>query len=170
MLCPDVDTFAPLIAAAFGPTGSAASGSSAAGAAGRPRPGAHQSAAGRRADTLLAAGRLAGSPPARCSTWRARAGRAAVRFRRAEDLETLRQMDRRRGRAVGASSQSAARAVRVGRYPAEHVQRGPATGYCSGVAADESDWRGWATALPLDDVASSDVDLAGRFAEYSSTG
>lgn len=35
-----------------------------------------------------------------------------------------------------------------------------------GVAADESDLAWLATALPLDDIGSGDIDLAGRFAEF----
>ena len=77
IMCPDVDTFAPLLAAAFGAAGRPASRSPAAGAAGRPQPGAHQPAAGYRG-CPAAAGRRADHRDPGAGPGRPRTGRAPV--------------------------------------------------------------------------------------------
>ena len=119
VMCPDVDTFAPLISAAFGQSG-AAPRAPAAGTARGPRPGPDQPAA-RHGDGLLrlAAGRvtagrvldLAASAP------------AARKFSfTGEDLETL-AAGRPGWRAMGTVSRGTGE-VRHRRRPAEHVQHG----------------------------------------------
>lgn len=162
VLCPDVDTFAPLIAAAFGPTDA-------------PHPG-HRLRV-RLADrgpartnpmlevlqTLLglADGRVTASEVLDLAA----AGPVARRFGFSEsDLETI-----RRWTADGGARWGMGEAQR-GLFGLTGIRQNTFSTardrLLVGVSADESELAWLGTALPLDDVDSSDVDLAGRFAEF----
>lgn len=163
VMCPDVDTYAPLIAAAFGQPDVAE------------HPG-HQLRV-RLADrspaltnplldvvsTLLhlADGRVTASevldlaarePVARCFGF---AG---------DDLETLRRWTVTAGARWGLGPRQRAAHGLAG-VP-QNTFDTALNRLLLGVAADETDLAWLGLALPLDDVDSSDVDLAGRFAEY----
>ena len=162
VMCPDVETYAPLVRAAFGQPG----------AAGHPGHGLRVRLADRSLqqtnpllDTLsglleLAHGRvtasqvldLAATPPVR------------RRFGFDDDaLERLRAWTATTGVRWGIGAQQR------GAYGLQHLGQGTWTAGLDrlllGVAADETglDWLG--LALPLDDVDSSDVALAGQLAE-----
>ncbi|MFD2801533.1 exodeoxyribonuclease V subunit gamma, partial [Prauserella oleivorans] len=163
VMCPDVDSFAPLITAAFG----------------RPDDGEHP---GHRLRVRLADRGLAHTNPlldlaatllrladARVTAGEvldlAASGPVARRFGfSGEALETLRAWTGAAGARWGLGPRQRAahglREVRQNTF-ATALDR-----LLLGVAADEStpDWLG--LAVPLDDVDSSDVELAGRFAEF----
>ncbi|MQA61979.1 MAG: exodeoxyribonuclease V subunit gamma [Actinophytocola sp.] len=163
VLCPDVDTFAPLIAAAFGQLDVAE----------------HP---GHRLRVRLADRGLAYTNPLLdtvAGLLRLAAGRVtasevldlaasepvARRFGFTGDaLETLRTWTVTAGARWGLGERQRAAhglsGVRQNTF-ATALDR-----LLLGVAADESDLRWLGLALPLDDVDSSDVDLAGRFAEF----
>ena len=167
VMCPDIETYAPLITAGFGlgdlgrraatrPTG-CGSGSPT-GRCARPTRCSRRRArsldlAGSRATASqvldLAAGR-AGPPPLRVHRRRPRHAHHAG--------------SRESGVRWGLRPR-APRRVRPGRLPAEHLAR-----RARPHPARRGDGRGRAArwldnALPLDDVGSSDIDLAGRLAE-----
>ncbi|MCW2613857.1 MAG: recC [Frankiales bacterium] len=161
VMCPDVETYAPLVRAAFGQPG-----------AGHPGHGLRVRLADRSLrqtnpllDTLsglleLAGGRVTASQVLDL------AATAPVRRRFGfddDDLERLRDWTARAGVRWGLGLQQRAA------YGLGPVQQGTwRTGLdrvLLGVAADESDL-GWLDlALPLDDVDSSDIELAGQVAE-----
>ena len=162
VLCPDVDTFAPLIAAAFGPTNA-------------PHPG-HRLRV-----------RLADRGPARTNPLlqilqtllaladgRVTAGEVldltavdpvARRFGFSEsDLELLRRWVADGGARWGIGEDQR---ELFGLAGVRQNTLGTARDrLLLGISADESDLAWLGTALPLDDVESSDVDLAGRYAEF----
>lgn len=163
VLCPDVDTFAPLIAAAFG----------------QPDVAEHP---GHRLRVRLADRGLAYTNPLldtvagllRLAEGRVTASEVldlaasepvARRFGFSGDaLETLRTWTVTAGARWGLGERQRAAhglaGVRQNTF-ATALDR-----LLLGVAADESDLQWLGLALPLDDVDSSDVDLAGRFAEF----
>ena len=161
VMCPDVETYAPLVKAAFGQPGT-----------GHPGHGLRVRLADRSLrqtnpllDTLanllrLADGRvtasevldLAASPPVR----------RAFRFGD-DDLERLREWAARAGVRWGLGSQQR-QAFSLPHLPQNTWHTG-LDRLLLGVAADESDLSWLGLALPLDDVDSSDIDLAGRLAE-----
>ena len=162
VLCPDVETFAPLIAAAF-----------AAPEAGHP---GHQIRV-RLADrgltqtnplldtvatlVALADGRASASKVLDLAATAPVAGQ--FRFTSAE-LELLRQWTVEGGARWGLWQREREHfglpSVTQNTFAAAHDR------LLLGVAADESDLAWLGGALPLDDVDSGDVDLVGRFAEY----
>jgi exodeoxyribonuclease V gamma subunit len=161
VMCPDVETYAPLVKAAFGQPGT-----------GHPGHRLRVRLADRSLrqtnpllDTLanllqLADGRvtasqvldLAASPPVR------------RRFGfRDDDLERLREWADRAGIRWGIGAQQR-QAFSLQRIPQNTWDTG-LDRLLLGVAADESDLSWLHLALPLDDVDSSDIDLAGRLSE-----
>ena len=164
VMCPDIEAFAPLIHAAFG-TASRGAGArespSTAGPAGRPRAAPDEPAARRRGAAARArrraADRLAG----------ARSGRPRRRCGAASGSTTtsspaLEEWVRAARRALGARRGRTASRTSSRRRRGHLARRArPAAGRCRpgrGRAA-------WAGVLPLDDVDSGDIDLAGRLAE-----
>lgn len=163
VLCPDVDTFAPLIAAAFG----------------QPDVAEHP---GHRLRVRLADRGLAYTNPLldtvagllRLAAGRvtasevldlAASGPVARRFGfTGEALETLRTWTVTAGARWGLGERQRAAHGLAGVRQNTFVTA--LDRLLLGVAADESDLRWLGLALPLDDVESSDVDLAGRFAEF----
>ena len=162
VLCPDVDAFAPLIAAAFGPTNA-------------PHPG-HRLRV-RLADrgpartnpllqilqTLLALadGRVTASEVLDLIA----VDPVARRFGFSElDVETLRRWVADGGARWGIGQDQRELFGLAG------IRQNTFGTACDrlllGVSADESGLAWLGTALPLDDVESSDVDLAGRYAEF----
>jgi exodeoxyribonuclease V gamma subunit len=162
VLCPDVDTFAPLIAAAFGQTDAPHLG--------------HRLRV-----------RLADRGPARTNrlleTLQTLLGLADARVTASEVLDLIaREPVARRFGFSGDDLETTRRWVadggaRWGIGPHQRQLFGLTdirqNTFCTardrvllGVTADESDLAWLGVALPLDDVASSDVDLAGRFAEF----
>ena len=162
VLCPDVDTFAPLITAAFGQIDA-------------PHPG-HRLRV-----------RLADRGPARTNplldTLQTLLGLADGRVTASEvldlvasepvarrfgfssaDLETIRRWIADGGARWGIGEYQrelfGMRDIRQNTFSTARDR------VLVGVTADESDLAWLGLALPLDDVASSDVDLAGRFAEF----
>nr|WP_206037788.1 exodeoxyribonuclease V subunit gamma [Rhodococcus sp. HNM0569] len=165
VMCPDVETFAPLVRAVFG----------------QPGDGAHEHPAHRLRVRLadrglrrtnpvldvlatllgLAEGRVTASEVLDVAA----AGPVRCRFGFADDdLERIRQWTAESGARWGIS----------GRQRAEYGLDGfPQNTFGTaldrillGACADESDGGWLGLALPLDDVDSSDIDLAGRFAEF----
>ena len=162
VLCPDVDTFAPLIAAAFGPTNA-------------PHPG-HRLRV-RLADRgpartnpllqilqillALADGRVTASEVLDLIV----ASPVMRRFGLSEsDLETLRRWFDDGGARWGIGETQrelfGLAGIRQNTFSTARDR------LLLGVSADESELAWLGTALPLDDVGSSDVDLAGRYAEF----
>lgn len=162
VLCADVDAFAPLIAAAFGPTNA-------------PHPG-HRLRV-RLADrgpartnpllqilqTLLALadGRVTASEVLDLIA----VDPVARRFVFSEsDVETLRRWVADGGARWGIGDDQrelfGLAGIRQNTFSTARDR------LLLGVSADESDLAWLGTALPLDDVESSDVDLAGRYAEF----
>lgn len=162
VLCPDVDTFAPLIAAAFGQPDA-------------DHPGhrlrvrladrglAHTNPLLATVATVLrlADGRVAASEVLDLATTEPVARRFGFD---SDDLETLRTWTVSAGARWGLGERQRA-AHGLGGVP-QNTFATALDRLLLGVAADEtgSDWLG--LALPLDDVDSSDVDLGGRFAEF----
>ncbi|MCW2681427.1 MAG: Exodeoxyribonuclease gamma chain [Frankiales bacterium] len=161
VMCPDVETYAPLVKAAFGQEG-----------AGHPGHRLRVRLADRSLkqtnpllDTLsgllaLADGRVTASQVLDL------AASAPVRrhFRFSDDdLERLREWAARAGVrwALGPRERDA---FSLGGVP-QNTWRTGLDRLLVGVAADESDLTWLGLALPLDDVDSSDIDLAGRLAE-----
>lgn len=162
VLCPDVDAFAPLIAAAFGPTNA-------------PHPGhrlrvrlADRGAARTNPllqilQTLLALadGRVTASEVLDLIA----VDPVARRFGFSEsDVETLRRWVADGGARWGIGEDQrelfGLDGIRQNTFGTARDR------LLLGVGADESDLAWLGTALPLDDVESSDVDLAGRYAEF----
>ncbi len=162
VLCPDIDTFAPLIAAAFGPTNA-------------PHPG-HRLRV-RLADRgpartnpllqlmqillALADGRVTASEVLDLMA----ADPVSRRFGfSASDLETLRSWVADGGArwGIGTSQRElfGLAGIRQNTFSTARDR------LILGVSAGESELAWLGTALPLDDVNSSDVDLAGRYAEF----
>ena len=81
-----------------------------------------------------------------------------------DELERLTGWAVRRPAPAGGWTPSTAGRVRAGRVSAEHLAGG-LDRILLGVAMADEDNNRLGTALPLDDVGSSDVDLAGRLAE-----
>ena len=164
VLCPDVETFAPLVSAAFGlGAGLPHPGHAPAGPARRPQPAPDQPAARHVAGLLdLAGGRVtAGAVLDLAAT---PAVRRPVRARPTTTWSGCATGSARSGVRWGLDAGHRA-AVRAG-PGARRTPGGPgSTGCCSGstTSEDEPVWLG--LALPLDDVDSSDIDLAGRLAE-----
>ena len=169
VMCPDIEAYAPLIRAAFGQDPGQLGAT--AGAA-HPGHGLRVRLADRSLrqtnpllDTLaglleLAGGRVTASQVLDL------AATAPVRRRFGfdeDDLERLRDWTARTGVRWGLGMQQRD-AYGLGRVP-QNTWRTGLDRVLLGVAADESDL-GWLDlALPLDDVDSSDIDLAGRLAE-----
>ena len=166
VMCPDIETYAPLITAGVRPRRPGRRrppGPPAAGPARRPGADARPtrcSASPRSCSTSPAAG----PPPARCSTWprpsRSGAGSASPTTTWTPSPRWVRESGVRwalRPRAPRRRSGWPA--------SAEHLA-GRARPGAAGVAmsADARTWLG--TTLPLDDVGSTDIELAGRFAEF----
>ena len=161
VMCPDVETYAPLVKAAFGQPGT-----------GHPGHGLRVRLADRSLrqtnpllDTLanllaLADGRVTASQVLDLA--------ATAPVRRAfgfsdDDLERLRDWAARAGVRWGLSTEQR-QAFSLARVPQNTWETG-LDRVLVGVAADESDLTWLDRALPLDDVDSSDIDLAGRVAE-----
>ncbi|MBX7133423.1 MAG: exodeoxyribonuclease V subunit gamma [Fimbriimonadaceae bacterium] len=162
VLCPDVDAFAPLIAAAFGPTNA-------------PHPGhrlrvrladrgpARTNPLLQTLQTLLALadGRVTASEVLDLIA----VDPVARRFGFSEsDVETLRRWVADGGARWGIGEDQrelfGLAGIRQNTFGTARDR------LLLGVSADESDLVWLGTALPLDDVESSDVDLAGRYAEF----
>lgn len=162
VLCPDVDAFAPLIAAAFGPTNA-------------PHPGhrlrvrladrgpARTNPLLQTLQTLLALadGRVTASEVLDLIA----VDPVARRFGFSEsDVETLRRWVADGGARWGIGEDQrelfGLAGIRQNTFGTARDR------LLLGVSADESDLAWLGTALPLDDVESSDVDLAGRYAEF----
>jgi exodeoxyribonuclease V gamma subunit len=162
VLCPDVDTFAPLIAAAFGQPEA-------------PHPGQrlHVRIADRgpaRVNPLLAIlqtlvqladGRVTASDVLDLAAEAPVARRFGFSV---DDVATLRHWNVTAGARWGIGTQQR-EAFGLG-----HIRQNTLVAARNrillGVTADETELAWLGTALPLDDVDSSDVDLAGRYAEY----
>ena len=167
VMCPDVETYAPLVRAAFGQPDAAGPGRT-----GHPGHGLRVRLADRSLrqtnpllDVLaglleLAGGRVSASQVLDL------AATAPVRRRFGfddDDLDRLREWAGRVGVAWGLGQQQRA-SYGLGRIP-QGTWRTGLDRLLLGVAADESDL-GWLDlALPLDDVDSSDIELAGELAE-----
>lgn len=161
VMCPDVETYAPLVKAAFGQPGT-----------GHPGHGLRVRLADRSLrqtnpllDTLanlltLADGRVTASQVLDLAS--SAPVRRAFRFGD-DDLERLRDWAARAGVRWGLGSQQR-QAFSLARIPQNTWETG-LDRVLLGVAADESDLTWLGLALPLDDVDSSDIDLAGRLAE-----
>ena len=169
VMCPDIETFAPLIAAAFG------LGATTTDAVPTP---AHRlrvrlaDRSLRQTNPLLAvrrraarAGRRAGSPPRRCST-SPRCAPVRRRFGFDDDeLERLARLGRRVRGALG-TGRRAPRAVSARPASRQNTWRAGLDRLLLGVAmARGRPALARARRCPLDDVDSADIDLAGRFAE-----
>ncbi|MBL8927343.1 MAG: exodeoxyribonuclease V subunit gamma [Pseudonocardia sp.] len=163
--CPDVETFAPLVSAAFGldPEG-----------AGHPGHPGHRLAI-RLADRALrqvnpvldVAGRLLELVDARLTASEVLdlLATSPVRCRfglDGEDLERLRDLVTRSGVRWGLSA-AHRRPYRLDGFPQNTWSAG-LDRLMLGVAMDGDSWLG--TALPLDDVEASDIDRLGRLAEF----
>ena len=163
-MCPDVETYAPLVRGGVRPAAAPAHpGPPAAGAPRRPVAAPDQPAArhARPACSTLADGRVTASQVLDLA--------ASAPVRRAfgfcdDDLERLRDWAGARRRALGAGRAAARRRSRWHGVPQNTWDTG-LDRLLLGVAADESDLSWLGLALPLDDVDSSDIDLAGRLAE-----
>jgi len=172
VMCPDIEVFAPLIHATFG---TAADGDEQDGAlpAGATRIDLHVRLADRSlrqtnpvlgvvAQLLdLAGGRLTASQVLDL------AGRAPVRGRFRlddDDLTRIAQWARDGGVRWGLDARQRA-SYRLDRLPANTWQAGWDR-VLLGVAMAEEGQRLFGGVLPLDDVGSGDIDLAGRFAEF----
>ena len=162
VMCPDIDMFAPLVSAAFGQHGAEHPGH-------RLRVRLADRSLGRTnplLDTVAGLLRLAdGRVTASEVLDLAAKAPVARQFRfTSENLETLRRW-------------AAVAGARWGLFEAQRQQFGMATvrqntfstardRILLGVTSDESDLAWLGVILPLDDVDSTDADLAGRFAEY----
>ncbi|WP_072809837.1 exodeoxyribonuclease V subunit gamma [Rhodococcus zopfii] len=162
VMCPDVETYAPLVHAAFGQ-----------GVAGHPGHGLRVRVADRAlrrtnpvlavvatlldlADARVTASQvldLAAAPPVR----------RRLRFTD-EDLERLQEWTVATGARWGLAKGQRA-AVGLGDFP-QNTFGTALDRLLLGVAADESQSEWLSLALPFDDVDSNDIDRAGRFAEY----
>lgn len=162
VLCPDVDAFAPLMAAAFGPTNA-------------PHPGhrlrvrmadrgpAHTNPLLQVLQTLLALadGRVTAGEVLDMMA----SGPVARRFGFSEpELETLRRWVADGGARWGIGE------TQRERFGLSNIRQNTFSTardrLLLGISADESELAWLGTALPLDGVDSSDVDLAGRFTEF----
>ncbi|MFN8076493.1 MAG: exodeoxyribonuclease V subunit gamma [Kineosporiaceae bacterium] len=165
VMCPDVEEFAPLVTAAFVPV-----------------PGSAAHHPGRDLRVQVADRSLRRTNP--CLDLLARLldladsrvsapdvldllAQAPVRQRFGLDAEDL---ERVRGWAVEAGARWGEDAARRARFGLGHVRQGTWDAAVDrlllGVAMAEEDHRFVGSALPLDDVPASDVDLAGRLAEF----
>ncbi|EUA06781.1 exodeoxyribonuclease V, gamma subunit [Mycobacterium xenopi 4042] len=164
VMCPDIETYAPLIVASFGLGETAADSHP----AHRLRVKLADRALNQTNPLLAVAAALlaiAGPapPPARCSTWR--------RLRRCGPVPVQRRRPRRDHR-LGAQCQYPLGFDQCHRRPyglgdiVHNTWRFGLDRILTGVAMSD-DSRAWlGTALPLDDVGSDRVELAGRLAEY----
>jgi exodeoxyribonuclease V gamma subunit len=161
VMCPDIETFAPLVSAAFG----------AGGEDGHPG----QRLAVRLADRALrqvnplldVVGRLLELADARLTASEVLDLLATGPVRRrfaldGDDLERLRELVARAGVRWGLSA-AHRRPYRLDGFP-QNTWAAGLDRLLLGVALDGHSWLG--TALPLDDVESGDVDRVGRLAEY----
>ncbi|GAB2574979.1 exodeoxyribonuclease V subunit gamma [Microlunatus antarcticus] len=171
VMCPDVEAYAPLVAATFG-LDSEEDGS------GRPEHPGHRLRV-RLADrslrqlnpVLATVGRLLDLADARVTLSAlldlAAATPVATRFRLGEDdLERLHELLPQTGVRWGLDAGHRARFGMEGF--AQNTWAAGLDRLLLGVAMDESDARFIGTVLPLDDVASDDVGLVGRLAELLS--
>lgn len=164
VMCPDVEAFAPLVAAAFG------QGTSPDGHPGHRLRVSVADRSLRRTNPLLgvlaAVLELAGSRVT-ASAVLDLAGAPPVRRRFGWDDE---QLARVRRWAVDAGAHWGEDAARRERFGLPGVGQGTWAAALDrlllGVAMADEDQRFLGAALPLDDVTSSDIDLVGRFAEY----
>lgn len=162
VMCPDVDTFAPLIAAAFGQPDAEHPGHRL-----RVRLAdrglAHTNPLLATVATLLrlADGRVTASEVLDLATTEPVARRFAFTD---DDLETLRTWTVSAGARWGLGERQRAAHGLLG-VP-QNTFGTALDRLLLGVTADETDSEWLGLALPLDDVDSSDVDLAGRFAEF----
>lgn len=162
VLCPDVDTFAPFIAAAFGPTNAPHPGH-------RLRVRLADRGPARINPLLQILKMLLDLGDARVTASEVldliAAGPVARRFGFSEsDLETLRRWVADGGARWGIGETQrelfGLGGIRQNTFSTARDR------LLVGVCADESELAWLGTALPLDDVDSSDVDLAGRYAEF----
>ena len=166
VMCPDIETYAPLITAGFGlgeVVGRRSPRPPAAGAA--RRPGAHpDQPAARRRRRSCSTSPAAGPPPARCSTW-PRPRRSAAGSASPTTTSTRSPTGSASRASAGASTAStASRSGSSG--SSQNTWQFGLDRVLAGVAMSD-DARAWlGTTLPLDDVGSNRVELAGRLAEY----
>jgi len=162
VLCPDVDTFAPLLAAAFGPLDAPHPGH-------RLRVRLADRSPGRTNPLLDIAATLLRLADGRITATEvldlAGRGPVARRFSFAhDDLDTLRQWSTEAGARWGLTQSErelfGLDAVRQNTFARARDR------ILLGVTAADSGLAWLGDALPLGEVTSSDVDLAGRFAEY----
>ena len=174
VMCPDIETFAPLIQATFG-TGAERrlnedealpaerDADRPARAARRPLAAPDQPGARRRRPAARPrrrpADRLPGARPGR-----PRAGPPALPARRRRPRRGSRSWARDGGVRWGLDAAHRA-SYRLDRLPANTWQAGWDR-VLVGVAMTEEEQRLFGGVLPLDDVDSGDIDLAGRFAEF----
>ena len=166
VMCPDIETYAPLISAAVRPRRGRRDD-------GHPAHRLRVQLADRsltQTNPLLGVAAqlldLAGSraTASRCSTW-PRPSRYAAASGSPTTTSTRWPTGCASPACGGAFDQDHRDAVRAGRYP-QNTWRFGLDRVLTGVAmsADSHAWLG--TTLPLDDVGSNRVELAGRFAEY----
>lgn len=177
VMCPDVEAFAPLLAGAFGLSSPEAANGAAAppGAGGAAHPGQRLTVrladrSPRHVNAILdVAARLLELADARLSVAQVLdlAALPPVRRRFGLDddaLDLLARWAREAGVRYGLDAAGRAR-WGLGHVP-QNTWAAGLDRLLTGVAMDEHGLRLWAGTLPLDDVESSDVDLAGRFAEF----
>ena len=164
-MCPDIEAYAPLVQGAFGLDEVVAGGHPAHGLLGparRPRAHPDQPAAGHRRSGCSTSP-TAGSPPPQVldlAAW------APVRRRFGfddDELERLAGWVAESGARWGLDAEHR-RPFGLDGFP-QNTWRAGLDRVLLGVAMADEDNNRLGTALPLDDVGSSDVDLAGRFAE-----
>ncbi len=167
VMCPDIETYAPLIEAGFGlgdvVGSSRPSRPPAAGPARRPRAGADQPAARRRHGAARSR-RRAGAGDAGPRPGTGRAGAAAVRVQRRRP-RPARHLGAR-VRACGGPSTPTTAPSSGSRATSPTPGSSGSTGCSTGVALSDDSSAWLDRALPLDDVGSAQVDLVGRLTEY----